>query len=48
METITVTISFRAVAVTEEIDYVPYLPFLAKRPIDVTEKMITIVARSAR
>jgi hypothetical protein len=48
METITVTISFRTVAVTEEIDDAPYLPLFAKRLIEVFEKMISIVARGAR
>ena len=42
------TISFRTAAVTEEIGDAPYLPFFAKRLIEVFEKMISIVAGSAR
>jgi len=46
MEAITVTIRFRTVAVTEEIEDTTS-PFLfANKPGEVFEKMISIVARS--
>jgi hypothetical protein len=48
MEAITVTISFRTFAATEESDDTPSHPLFAKRPGEVFEKMISIVARSAR
>jgi hypothetical protein len=48
MEAMTVTKSCRPFAVTEEIDDTPSPPLFAKRPGEVFEKMISIVARSAR
>jgi hypothetical protein len=48
MEAMTVTISSRTYAATEEIDDAPSPPLFAKKPGEVFEKMISIVARSAR
>ncbi len=40
MEAMTVTISFRTFAVTEEIDDTPSPALFAKRPEEIFEKMI--------
>jgi hypothetical protein len=48
MEAMKVTVSFRTLALTEEIEQPLSPPRFAKRPVEVIEKMISTTARNTR